>query len=133
MSLNVGSFVKSYSEFERWVSDKIGFVPVDKVQESFSGLDPFWGMSFVSVNVSNSYQISAIPHDIRDIYLERVYSYSGRASNSQISTLKNLSLWLENEPFDDSMFNEMMTDIRSRDAHRGVRLTDYFPEWESYY
>lgn len=126
MSLNVGSFAKSYLEFERWVSDKPGFVPGDKAREGR-------GMSFVSVNVSNPYQISAIPHDIRDLYLDRIYSRKGRMYNSERQSLNSLSSWLENEPFDEPMFNEMMTDVRARDAHRGVKLTDYFPEWEPYY
>jgi hypothetical protein len=128
MSLNAGLFVKSYAEFGRWLSSNSGFVPVDK-----KGDDPFWGMSFVSVNVSNPYQISAIPYDIRDLYLDRIYSRKGRMHDSERQPLKSLSSWLDNEPFDDVMFDKMMSDIRARDAHRGVKLTDYFPEWESYY
>ena len=128
MSLNAGLFVKSYAEFGRWLSSNSGFVHVVK-----KGDDPFWGMSFVSVNVSNPYQISAIPYDIRDLYLDRIYSRKGRMHASERQSLNSLSSWLENEPFDDSMFDKMISDVRARDAHRGVKLTDYFPEWEPYY
>ena len=78
----------------------------------------------------NLYTVTAIPLDIRDLYLERIYEH---APERHTKTFMKLAKYLTDMPFDESLHNRMMIDVAKRDKFRGTVLTDVFPEWEPYY
>ena len=78
----------------------------------------------------NLYTVTAIPPDIRELYLERIYEH---APKRHIKTFMKLANYLTDMPFDESVHNRMMIDVAKRDKFRGTVLTDVFPEWEPYY
>jgi hypothetical protein len=78
----------------------------------------------------NLYTVTAIPPDIRELYLERIYEH---ATERHIKTFMKLANYLTDMPFDESVHNRMMIDVAKRDKFRGTVLTDVFPEWEPYY
>jgi len=78
----------------------------------------------------NLYTVTAIPPDIRELYLERIYEH---ATERHIKTFMKLANYLTDMPFDESVHNRMMIDVAKRDKFRGTVLTDVFPEWKPYY
>ena len=78
----------------------------------------------------NLYTVTAIPLDIRDLYLKRIYEH---APERLTKTFMKLAKYLTDMPFDESLHNRMMIDVAKRDKFRGTVLTDVFPEWEPYY
>jgi hypothetical protein len=78
----------------------------------------------------NLYTVTAIPLDLRDLYLESIYE---NAPERHTKTFMKLAKYLTDMPFDESLHNRMMIDVAKRDKFRGTVLTDVFPEWEPYY
>ena len=78
----------------------------------------------------NLYTVTAIPLDIRELYLEKIYKH---ATERHIKTFMKLANYLEDMPFVENLHNRMMIDVAKRDKFRGTVLTDVFPEWEPYY
>lgn len=76
---------------------------------------------------NNYYSIRSIPLDIRDIYLNRLYSYG------KYDIVKRCIKYLENAEFCESDMYGMLTAVRRRDKHRGTNLLDHLPEWKKYY
>jgi hypothetical protein len=78
----------------------------------------------------NLYTVTAIPPDIRELYLEKIYKH---ATERHIKTFMKLANYLTDMPFDEILHIKMMIDVAKRDKFRGTVLTDVFPEWEPYY
>ena len=78
------------------------------------------------------YTVTAIPLDIREMYMNKYFYYRDFAENEFIQWEK-LYNYLQDMPFDEKLHKEMIIDIQLRDKHRGTCLTDIFPEWEPYY
>ena len=78
----------------------------------------FHSYSFMSVvDKENPFSITSIPPDIRE----------------QLHVLPEHKSLLESYPYDEENMIKMLDILRLRDAFRGTRLTDVFPEWERYY
>ena len=74
--------------------------------------------SFSSVvSKDNAFCITSIPPDIR----------------KKLKLLPQHVSLLESYEYDEKNMNKMLDIIRIRDAHRGTRLTEVFPEWDRYY
>ena len=74
--------------------------------------------SFSSVvSRDNAFCITSIPPDIR----------------KELKLLPQHVSLLESYDYDEKNMNKMLDIIRIRDAHRGTRLTEVFPEWDRYY
>jgi hypothetical protein len=79
---------------------------------------------------ANLYIVTAIPHDIREQYLDKIYS---TVKPHHTQTFMKLASYLENMEWDEELHNKMMIDVSRRDKYRGTCLTDVFPEWKPYY
>ena len=78
----------------------------------------------------NLYTISAVPKDIREVYLDKFYT---KINPEHAKTFMKLCSYLTDMPFDRDTHRRMMIDVAKRDKHRGTLLTDIFPEWTPYY
>ena len=78
----------------------------------------------------NVYLITAIPLDIREQYLDRIYT---RVKPRHTKTFMKLANYLTDMEWDELHHKRMMNDVRARDKYRGTCLFDVFPEWEPYY
>jgi len=78
----------------------------------------------------NVYLITAIPLDIREQYLDRIYT---QVKPRHTKTFMKLANYLTDMEWDELHHKRMMNDVRARDKYRGTCLFDVFPEWEPYY
>ena len=90
---------------------------------------------------NNSYSLHSIPDDIKEIYLDKLFSFGlgsklGNARafnpnghNDNIKLIK----FLENVEHNEEQMWKMLAHIKRRDRLRGTNLIDVFPEWENYY
>lgn len=73
------------------------------------------------------YSINSIPPDIKDMYLNKLYSYG------KYGIVKTVIRYLENSQFSEYDMYGMLKAVRRRDKHRGTNLLDHVPEWKKYY
>ena len=73
--------------------------------------------------VNNPYKLASIPPELRDIYLNKLYS----------AKLKNIIRFLEYAEYDESEMFKMLSHIKRRDRLRKRCLIDVMPEWKPYY
>ena len=73
--------------------------------------------------VNNEYSLSSIPPDIKDKYLNKLYS------NKMIDLIK----YLEQAEYNEDDMWKMLNHIKRRDNHRKTNLLNVLPEWKKYY
>ncbi len=78
--------------------------------------------------VTNKYSVESIPDDIKEIYLDKLYSYGVNHNNNE-----KLITYLESSKYNELKMWKMLTDIKKRDQIRKTQLPDVIPEWKSYY
>ena len=78
----------------------------------------------------NLYIVTAVPLDIREQYLERIYTL---VKPHHTKTFMKLANYLTDMEWDEKLHKKMMIDVAKRDKFRGTCLTDVFPEWKPYY
>jgi len=122
---NIMKFMES-PHIDTYITTTINALNVGRIYEvpELFGDDILAGGAFVD---NNYYSIRSIPLDIRDIYLNRLYSYG------KYDIVKRVIKYLENTEFSESDMYGMLTAIRRRDKHRGTNLLDHLPEWKKYY
>ena len=91
-----------------------------------------WASGSLVWGDGNQYTVTAVPLDIREMYMDKYFEY-GDFLDKEFTQWQKLYNYLKEMPFDEELHKEMMTDIQLRDKHRGTCLTDVFPEWEPYY
>jgi len=77
-----------------------------------------------------TYTISAVPPDIRELYLDDYYF---NMAPSLYNKFTQIISYLVNTEYDEKQMLMMLKDIRARDKLRGTCLTDVLPEWKLYY
>tara|TARA_Y100000004_G_scaffold113787_1_gene127801 strand:+ start:2949 stop:4142 length:1194 start_codon:yes stop_codon:yes gene_type:complete len=81
-----------------------------------------WNQGSVIVN-NRPYTLSAIPNDVKEIYLNDCYEFG----------MPELISYLEDSVYDEKVMTELMQHCKRRDTLRGTYLPDVFPEWKKYY
>ena len=84
--------------------------------------------SFGSLVTNNFYSINSIPDDVKDKYLNQLYSY-GLRDKKVIQLIK----FLENTRYEKQDMYNMLSHLKRRDNIRGTSLLDVFPEWGYHY
>jgi hypothetical protein len=103
---------------------------VDILQEETPDVYNDFATGSLVVGGQNLYIVTAVPPDIREQYLDKIYS---EVKPHHTKTFMKLSSYLTNMEWDEELHNKMMIDISKRDKYRGTCLTDMFPEWKPYY
>lgn len=86
------------------------------------------GVSFGSLVTNNFYSIRSIPPDLREIYINKLYSHYRK--NPEIAHMIKM---LSSVEYKENEMWSMMAHIKRRDKYRGMNLLEVFPEWEKYY
>lgn len=73
------------------------------------------------------YSVNSIPPDIKDLYLNKLYSHG------KYRLVKNVINYLENSEFSEYDMYGMLKAVRRRDKLRGTNLLEHVPEWKKYY
>ena len=116
----------------------IGYLPeiaygVYELRDEYKSNDLWnWASGSLVWGDGNQYTVTAIPLDIREMYMDKYFEYNKFAEN-EFEEWKKLYSYLEDMPFDEKLHNDMILDIQLRDKHRKTCLTDIFPEWKPYY
>lgn len=83
-----------------------------------------------SLVTNNFYNITSIPPDVKDIYLDRLWS---KKSLNKQDLVEKLTVLLETQEHNEIEMWKMLGHIKRRDIHRGTNLLDILPEWKKYY
>ena len=95
-----------------------------------SGNYHHWATGSLVIGDGSLYKISAVPTDIREMYIDKFYT---KTKPQQAKTFMKLCAYLTDMQFNKEDHKLMMIDVAKRDKHRGTLLTDIFPEWTPYY
>jgi len=103
---------------------------VDILQEERPDVYNDFATGSLVIGGDNLYIVTAIPLDIREQYLDKIYSV---VKPHHTQTFMKLTSYLTDMKWDEELHNKMMIDVERRDKYRGTCLTDVFPEWKPYY
>jgi len=103
---------------------------VDELQDKQPDIYNNFATGSLVIGAGSLYMISAVPKDIREIYLDKFYT---KTTSRHATTFMKLCAYLVDMPFNEEDHMFMMIDVAKRDKHRGTLLTDIFPEWAPYY
>jgi len=103
---------------------------VDSLIEREPDIYNNFACSSLVVGMFELYTVTAIPLDIREQYLDRIYTLT---KPHHTKTFMKLANYLTDMEWDEERHKKMMIDVAKRDKYRGTVLTDVFPEWDPYY
>lgn len=121
---NISKFINA-PHIETYISSTVGALNVGNVHE----MCEYYGDRFIagSYILNNSYNIASIPQDIKDLYLNRLYSYA------KYEEVKKVIQYLETIEHNEAMMWDLLAHVKRRDNHRNTCLLDVLPEWKPYY
>ena len=105
-------------------------IAVDALIEKEPNIYTDFATGSLVIGEPNVYTVTAIPEEIRELYIQNIYEH---APKKHANTFMKLINYLTDMPFDKDLHNRMMIDVAKRDKFRGTCLTDLFPEWKPYY
>ena len=105
-------------------------IAVDALIEKEPNIYTDFATGSLVIGEPNIYTVTAIPEEIRELYIQNIYEH---APKKHANTFMKLINYLTDMPFDKDLHNRMMIDVAKRDKFRGTCLTDLFPEWKPYY
>jgi hypothetical protein len=83
-----------------------------------------------SLVTNNFYRLDSIPDDVKEVYLDRLWSQTN--FNKQ-ELVEKLTILLQTTKWNEFDMWKMLAHVKRRDAHRGTNLIDLLPEWKYYY
>jgi hypothetical protein len=103
---------------------------VDILQEKEPNIYNDFATGSLVFGGENLYIVTAVPLDIREQYLEIIYT---QVKPHHTKTFMKLANYLTDMKWDEKLHKKMMIDVAKRDKFRKTCLTDVFPEWKPYY
>jgi len=85
--------------------------------------------SFFNVTRPPWFTLNSLPDDVRDFYLDKLYSNSYDIIEDCTKAIE----YLEKREFDQRKYEEMILRIRGRDKIRGDNILKHFPEWSAHF
>lgn len=121
---NINKFIHA-PHIETYITSTVGALNVGNIHK----MCEYYGDRFIagSYIVNNSYNIASIPPDIKDLYLNRLYSYA------KYKEVKKVIQYLETIEYNEEMMWNLLAHVKRRDNHRTTCLLDVLPEWKHYY
>lgn len=121
---NINKFINA-PHIEIYVSSTVSALNVGNIHE----MCKYYGDRFIagSYIVNNSYNIASIPPDIKDLYLNKLYSHA------KYREVKKVIQYLEAIEHNEAMMWDLLAHVKRRDNYRNTCLLDVLPEWKTYY
>tara|TARA_Y100001972_G_scaffold129005_1_gene193374 strand:+ start:1361 stop:2770 length:1410 start_codon:yes stop_codon:yes gene_type:complete len=85
--------------------------------------------SYFNVTRPAWFTLKSLPDDVRDFYLDRLYSNS----YDMIEKCTKAIDYLEKREFDEMKYHSMIAHIKRRDKLRKDNILNYFPEWKNHF
>jgi len=83
-----------------------------------------------SLVTNNFYSLASIPPDIKEIYLDRLWT---KPNEKKYKLIEKLTVLLDTQEYNEDDMWKMLAHIKRRDEHRGTNLLNILPEWKHYY
>ena len=85
--------------------------------------------SFFNVTRPKWFTLNSLPDDVRDFYLDKLYSNSYDIIQDCTKAIE----YLEKREFDELKYHQMIAHIKRRDKLRNDNILSYFPEWSKHF
>jgi hypothetical protein len=103
----------------------VGYVDEAMIAGEEFGITP----SYFNITRPQWFTLKSLPDDVRDFYLDKLYSNSGDI----ILKCEKAIEYLEKREFDELKYHQMVAKIIARDKLRGDNILNYFPEWSKHF